>query len=119
MPVTQIEDDDDVILVEWSVRPGTENVGIFDRKSKENAKKSSKALDTAMSTIKKMAKRIKKLNDSVPIEFSQIEIDFGIALDYEVGAVLASTTTKASINVKLTWDRKEPKKSQIKKPAKK
>jgi hypothetical protein len=117
MSETVVVDDD--ILVEWSVRPGMENVGIFDRKTKDNAERSSKALDKAMRTIKKMALRVKELNDSVPIEFSQIEIDFGIALDYEVGAVLASTTTKASINVKLTWDRKEPKKLQTKKPAKK
>lgn len=114
MPETVVVEDD--ILVEWTVRPGMENVGIFDRKNKDNAERSSKALDGAMNTIKKMARRVKKLNDAVPIEFSQIEIDFGIALDYEVGAVLASTTTKASINVKLVWDRKAPKKPQAKKP---
>ncbi len=113
MPETIVEED---ILVEWTVRPGMENVGIFDRRNKDNAERSSKALDSAMNTIKKMARRVKKLNDAVPIEFSQIEIDFGIALDYEVGAIIASTTTKASINVKLVWDRKEPKKSQAKKP---
>lgn len=116
MPTTEVQEDDDVILVEWSVRPGIENVGIFDRKNKENADRSSKALDSAMNTIKKMAKRVKKLNESVPIEFSQVEIDFGIALDYEVGAVLASTTTKASINVKLTWDRKKQKNPKTQKP---
>lgn len=110
---------EDDILVEWMVRPGIETVGIFDRKNKQNAERSSKALDSAMNTIKKMAHRVKELNDAVPIEFSQLEIEFGIALDYEVGAVIASTTTKASINVKMTFDHKKAKTVQAKKPNKK
>ena len=110
MATVQFEEDDDIILVEWVERPGVEQVGIFDRKNKANADKSKKAMDGAMDTIKKMAKRVKKLNDSIPVEFSQVEITFGIALDYEVGAILSKASTQASIGVKLVWSRKpEPK----------
>lgn len=58
-------------------------------KNKDNSDRSNKAIDTAMKTIKNMAYKVKELNDSVPIEFSQIEIEFGIKLDYEVGAIAA------------------------------
>lgn len=103
---------EDDILVEWAVRPGMEQVGIFDRKNKDNAERSNKAIDTAMNTIKKMAQRVKELNDSVPIEFSQIELEFGIKLDYEVGAIVARAGTEAAITVKLTYDRKTKAKSK-------
>lgn len=112
MPQLEIDDD---ILVEWIERPGVEQAGIFDRKKKKaNAEKSKKALDGAMNTIKKMAKRVKKLNDSIPVEFSQIEISFGIALDYEVGAILSKASTQASIGVKLVWNRKTKLKTKTK-----
>ena len=110
MPQHEIDDD---ILVEWIERPGSEQVGFFDRKNrKANAARSKKAMDGAMNTIKKMAQRVKKMNDDLPMEFSQIEINFGIALDYEVGAILSKSSTQASIGVKLVWNRKPPSKSK-------
>ncbi len=112
MPELEIDDD---ILVEWIERPGVEQVGIFDRKKKkENAQRSQKAITDAMNTIKKMAKRVKELNDAIPVEFSQIEITFGIALDYEVGAIISKASTEASIGVKLSWDRKAQSKTKTK-----
>ena len=112
MPQLEIDDD---ILVEWIERPGVEQVGIFDRKKKkENAQRSQKAITDAMNTIKKMAKRVKELNDAIPVEFSQIEITFGIALDYEVGAIISKASTEASIGVKLSWDRKAQSKTKTK-----
>ena len=112
MPQLEIDDD---ILVEWIERPGVEQVGIFDRKKKkENVQRSQKAITDAMNTIKKMAKRVKELNDAIPVEFSQIEITFGIALDYEVGAIISKASTEASIGVKLSWDRKAQSKTKTK-----
>ena len=112
MPQLEIDDD---ILVEWIERPGVEQVGIFDRKKKkENVQRSQKAITDPMNTIKKMAKRVKELNDDIPVEFSQIEINFGIALDYEVGAIISKASTEASIGVKLSWDRKAQSKTKTK-----
>ncbi|HLO16098.1 MAG TPA: CU044_2847 family protein [Anaerolineales bacterium] len=110
----QLELDDETILVEWMDRPGVEQVGIFDLKNKKNVERSKKALDSAMTAIKKMAHRVKKLNDSIPVEFSQVEVTFGIALDYEVGAILSKASTKAAIDVKLVWDRKAQSKAKTK-----
>ena len=64
----------------------------------------------AMSIIETMARgivlKMRELDEEVgPKEFV---VEFGVKLDTEVGAVLASSTTGASIVVKLKWERSEP-----------
>lgn len=104
---TFIIDEDTPILVEFALRPGVEQVSIFDRPREELAKKSKQALDSAMSTVQKMAQRVSALRDAIPAEFSQVEVEFGITLDWELGPILAKAGTEASINVTLTWEREE------------
>jgi hypothetical protein len=60
-----------------------------------------------MGTIKTMAQRVSALHDEMPHEFTQIEIDFGVKLDAEAGALLAKVGGEASLNVTLTWERPE------------
>ncbi len=69
--------------------------------------KSKTALDKAMTTIVGMAYRASQLHDRIPTEFTQAEIEFGVKLDYEAGALLAKAGAEGSISVKLTWERKE------------
>ncbi|MCP4423035.1 MAG: hypothetical protein GY803_00940 [Chloroflexi bacterium] len=45
--------------------------------------KSKESLDKAMTTIVGMAYRASQLRDSIPTEFTQAEIEFGVKLDYE------------------------------------
>ncbi|MCP4426896.1 MAG: hypothetical protein GY803_20600 [Chloroflexi bacterium] len=68
--------------------------------------KSNEALDKAMATIVGMAHRAAQLRDRIPDEFTQAEIEFGVKLDYEAGALLAKAGAEGSISVKLTWERK-------------
>ena len=70
--------------------------------------KSNEALDRAMATIVGMAQRTAELRDSIPDEFTQAEIEFGVKLTIEAGALLARTGGEGSINVKLTWEREKP-----------
>ena len=69
--------------------------------------KSQTALDNAMITIIGMAYRTSQLRDQIPAEFTQAEIEFGVKLSAEAGALLAKTGAEGSISVKLTWERKE------------
>jgi hypothetical protein len=93
------------MLIEFSPRPGVEVVAIWDKKPEELKEKSEEALNSAMKTIEGMAHRISTLQKKLPIEFSQVEVEFGIKFDWKVGALLAEAGTEASINVTLTLSR--------------
>jgi len=95
-------DSDITILVEFPDRPGVHQASL----SKEDlAAKSKEALDKAMTVIEGMAQRASQLKDKIPHDFTQAEIEFGVKLDYEVGALLAKAGAEGSITVTLTWER--------------
>jgi hypothetical protein len=75
------------------------------------AEQSAQALDSAMSAIHNMARRVSATVKSLPIAErpSQIEVEFGLKLDAAAGAVVAQASAEASFTVKLTWERKETK----------
>lgn len=100
------------ILIEFSPKPGVEAVAIFDKKPEELKAKSEEALNNAMKTIEGMAYRISALQKKIPVELSQVEVEFGIKFDWKVGALLAEAGTEASINVTLTWTRPETSESK-------
>ena len=59
-----------------------------------------------MTTITGMAIRAAQLRDTIPDDFTQAEIELGVKLNSEAGALLAKAGAEGSINVKLTWERK-------------
>ena len=65
------------------------------------------ALEQAMNQIIDMASRINSLQEKMPKDFSQVEVEFGINFNWEVGAVLAKAGAQANINVTLTWTKPE------------
>jgi hypothetical protein len=96
------------ILIEFSPRPGVETVAVWNewqKKPEELKRRSEEELNNAMKTIEGMADRISALQKKIPVEFSQVEVEFGIKFDWKVGALLAEAGTEASINVTLTWSR--------------
>ena len=105
---------DITILVEFPDRPGVRAVSLKDS-AEELAEKSAQALDKAMSTVRGMAVRsvnaVKDLTDPP----DNIEVEFGIKLDAEAGAMVAKAGTEASFNVTLTWQREV--KTEAKVPA--
>lgn len=105
-------DENTPILVEFAPRPGVEETAILDlfkMPRKKLAQKSAQTVDAAMKAIADMAHRVGTLRKAIPVEFSQVEVAFGIKLDWEVGVLLAKAGTEGSINVKLTWERKDKK----------
>lgn len=92
------------ILVDFSEQSGLVQAGFKPDVSKWLGK-SKESLDAAMTTIVGMAYRAADLTDSIPAEFTQAEIEFGVKLDYEAGALLPKAGAEGSLSVKLTWER--------------
>jgi hypothetical protein len=94
------------ILVEFKPAAGVVRTALSPA---DLAEQSRKALDAAMNTIHAMARRV---NDTIgAIKISErpttVEVDFGLVLTADANALVASASTEASFNVKLTWVRKE------------
>jgi hypothetical protein len=66
--------------------------------------KSQQAIDDAMTSIEIMANKVGSLHDKMPVEFSKIEIAFGLKFDWETGAIIAKAGTEASIDVTLKME---------------
>lgn len=76
------------------------------RSTTDFAKKSAEALQQAMESIGHMANRVSTMIDKISDRPNQVEVDFGIKFNSEVGAVIAVAGMECSINVKLIWERK-------------
>jgi hypothetical protein len=104
MPTLQVEDDDEVILVEFAPAPGVRSVSLT---PKDIAEKSREAIDDALKTMRKMAKKTVKAIREIPVTErpNSIAVSFGLKLSAEGGAVVAKAGVEAAINVTMTWQR--------------
>ncbi len=73
----------------------------------ELVEKSKEAIDQAMDTIQGMAAKTIAAAKGIAEPPDAIEVEFGIKLDAEVGAMVAKAGTEASITVKMVWRPKE------------
>ena len=94
--------EDTPILVEFAPTPGVQQVALSPT---DLAERSAQALDRAMGTIRQMAQRVSALRATLPDEFTQVELEFGLKLEAEAGALISKVGAEASINVTLTWER--------------
>ena len=104
MTQIQVQDEDEVILVEFAPVPGVRSVSLS---SKDIAEKSKAALDDALKNMRKMAKKSVKAIREIPVTErpNTISIAFGLKLSAEGGAVIAKAGVEAGINVTMTWQR--------------
>jgi len=104
MAQIQVQDDDEVILVEFAPATGVRSVSLS---PKDIAEKSKEALDDALRTMRKMAKKSVKAIREIPVTERPytISISFGLKLNAEGGAVIAKAGMEAAINVSMTWQR--------------
>ncbi len=109
----QVEDDDEVILVEFAPAAGVRSVSLSPQ---DVVEKSKEAIEKAMKTMRGMAKKTMKTIQDIP--FSErpntITVEFGLKLSADVGAVLAKAGVEAAINVTMTWERTTSLKSKRK-----
>lgn len=114
-PVSTPADEEFVILIEW---PG-QQAGVVKASRGERLlvmqEQSQKALNLAMGTIRAMAYRVAEtigqLEDKARPDAAEVE--FGINLDAEAGALLAKASTGAQIKVKLKWAIEQPQKATV------
>ncbi|MCX9010572.1 MAG: CU044_2847 family protein [Candidatus Methanoperedens sp.] len=92
------------VFVELTPRPGLKQVSAAT--PEDIAEKSGKALDSSMNTIHHMATRVSSMIDALVDQPNQVDVEFGLKFDTEMGAIIAKAGMEASINVKLTWERK-------------
>lgn len=108
MTTTQIEEDDEVILVELTPTAGVRSVSISPTDMLE---KSKEAMDHAMKSIRGMAKKTIRTIKEIPISErpTTISVEFGLKLNAEGNAVVAKAGMEATLNVTMTWEHKAKK----------
>ncbi len=108
MDTIQVEEDDDVILVELTPTAGVRTVSVS---PKVMAEKSKEAMDHAMKSIRRMARKTVKAVQEIPISErpSTISVAFGLKLNAEGNAVVTKAGMEATLNVTMTWEHKDKK----------
>lgn len=108
MTTTQIEENDEVILVELTPTAGVRSVSISPTDMLE---KSKEAMDHAMKSIRGMAKKTVRTIKEIPISErpTTISVEFGLKLNAEGNAVVAKAGMEATLNVTMTWEHKAKK----------
>ncbi|MER7711777.1 CU044_2847 family protein [Streptomyces werraensis] len=71
-------------------------------------RRSEEAVNAAMGTIRGMAQRVGDAVSGLPCSPDQVEVEFGITLDAESGALIAKAAAGASLTVRLLWEADRP-----------
>lgn len=103
MPTEFTYDEGEPILVQFSEARGMQYASLD---GAELVQRSEEALDKAMGTIRRMSTRVVDTIQSINLADrpAQVEVEFGLTLDAEAGALIAKVSTQASFNVKLVWE---------------
>ena len=69
-------------------------------------RQSAEAVKKAMNTIYNTARQVTDTIDSLAVKPSAVEVEFGIILKAETGALIAKGGAEAAFKVTLTWEKK-------------
>jgi hypothetical protein len=117
MPETldfDVQTEDYFIKIEWAdQRSGTQRSS-----SAEDAgerERSQFAINRAMRTIRIMAHEVSKTISSLEkgVRPDEAEVEFGINLSAQAGALLAKASTQAQLTVKIKWTIKAPQETHL------
>ncbi len=74
-----------------------------------------RAINIAMGNIRSMARRVAQTMDQLEdkVRPDEAEVEFGINLDAEAGALLAKASSGAQLKVTLKWSVERPKRPKI------
>jgi hypothetical protein len=90
------------ILVELAPRTGLQQATRLPRYLDEL---SAEALENAMRTVRAMAQWVETTIDDLAGNPDQVEVEFGVKMDFEGQALIAKAGAEAAISVSLTWQR--------------
>ncbi|MDJ0897953.1 MAG: CU044_2847 family protein [Xenococcus sp. MO_188.B8] len=94
---------DQPIQFEFSILPGEEEVNL--PSIEDLPQRSAEALNQAMGTIRTMARRTMETIDTLANKPSEVEVEFGIKIIGEAGAIISKVGGEGNITVKLKWTR--------------
>jgi hypothetical protein len=89
-------DCDAPILIEVSTKGAVRKVSNFQEKTVD-------AIDSAMSTIYSTATHINKTIEALEVKPSNVEVNFGVKVTAESGAIIAKAGGEANFSIKITW----------------
>ncbi|MEU8424622.1 CU044_2847 family protein [Micromonospora sp. NPDC048835] len=94
----RFETDQGVLLVEEHAGTDLERVGLLDR-----IRPARLSLETALAHIKPALDAAVGVAQGVSVRPDQVEVEIGVTLTAEAGAVLARTSAQGHLTVKLIW----------------
>lgn len=97
--------EDNIILFEMS-SGGTLRGPSF--KPTELATKSAQALSQAMGTIHALANRTTETIERLPQKPAEVELEFGIKIDAEAGAIVSRVGGEGNLRIKMVWRHEAP-----------
>ncbi len=103
------------IRVEWHSEAGRVTPTAREGDEQELQARAQKALNMAMGTLKVMAYRVSRAVNSLEekVRPDEAEIEFGINLDSEIGAVVAKASAGAQFTITLKWVVAQPERAEV------
>jgi hypothetical protein len=96
-------DEDAPLLIEITPTPGVQEVALS---TEELAAKADEVMTKVMNAIHGVSERFGDLYGTLPDQFTQVELSFGVKVTSEMGALIAKAGLEATFNVKLVWEKK-------------
>ncbi len=93
-------DEDAPLLIEMTPMPGVQEVALT---PEELAAKADEVMQKVMNAIHATSERFSHMYDSLPDQFTQVELSFGVKVTSEMGALIAKAGLESTFNVKLVW----------------
>lgn len=97
--------EDNLVLFELSSQGTLRTTNGF--RPTELATKSAQALGQAMGTIHALANRATETLNKLPQPPAEFELEFGIKIDADAGAIVTQSRDEGNLRIKLVW-RTEP-----------
>ncbi|WP_410811475.1 CU044_2847 family protein [Micromonospora sp. 067-2] len=94
----RFESEQGVLLVEEHVGTDLERVGLLDR-----IRPARQSLETALAQIKPALGAVLGVVREMPARPGQVEVEIGVTLTAEAGAVVARTSVQGHLKVTLIW----------------
>lgn len=98
---TATSSEESIVLFELSYSRGQARPSI--NHPQELATKSAQALGQAMGTIQALANRTTETLAKLPNPPSSFELEFGLKMDAEAGALVSKSAEEGNLRVKLMW----------------
>jgi hypothetical protein len=98
--VPEEDADGQVVLVDFPPTRGVRQVSLGPA---DLVRRSEDAVNAAMGAIRSMAQRVDDAVGGLSRRPDEVEVEFGITLDAESGALIAKAGVGASLTVRLTW----------------